>query len=148
MTADRRRLAQTLYCACHNPGSGLTGAQLDELERLLVTHLEALAAQARGIRELRRRLCTPTRERDAVRTMLDARLAATRAEFSATAHAHRAIGAPGYGLCIECEARIGFEALREAPAATWCRTCTQMPIHQTASLDALSPDPQESADHV
>jgi RNA polymerase-binding transcription factor DksA len=129
MAADRRRLALTLSCACHDPGSGLTGAQLDELESLLTTHLEALAAQARRVRELRRRLCTPPRACDAVRMMLDARLAATREEFATTVEAHRAIGAAGYGLCIQCHARIGFVALKQAPAATRCRTCAQTPIH-------------------
>lgn len=139
MTADRPRPGPTLYCACHNPGSGLTGAQLDELERLLVDQLESLAAQTRRIRELRRRLCTPTRERDAVRTMLDARLAATREEFSAAAHAHRCIGAPGYGLCIQCGARIGFATLKQAPATDQCQICVSAPIHSHSEPPPSTP---------
>ena len=85
MIADRRGAARILYCPCHNPGSGLTDIQLNELEAHLLSNIEALSAQAHRIRELRRRLCPPTNDRDAVRAMLDERLAGTRAEFSATA---------------------------------------------------------------
>jgi len=123
MTADQKSHGRALYCASTNSGSGLTGAQIDELERVLVTCIEVLSERARRIRELRRRLCTSTRGRDVVRTMLDDRLAATRDEFAAVVRAHRAIGAAGYGVCARCNTPIGFTALLEAPARTHCQAC-------------------------
>lgn len=143
MTAERPRRAPALYCACHNPGSGLTDTQLGELERLLVADIEALATDARRIRELRRRLCVPTSGRDAVRAMLDTCLAATRSDFSSAARALRTIDAPGYGLCAACNARIGFETLQRAPAGTWCQRCTSQADRPAMGASATAPDPEE-----
>jgi len=125
MTADRDRSPLALYGAGRSPGSGLTDGQLGELERLLVADVEARSAQTRQIRELRRRLCAPTGGRDAVRAMLDDRLAEAIAEFSSAARALRAIDRPSYGLCSRCQERIGFAVLQRAPATTRCTRCTR-----------------------
>lgn len=119
-------------------GSGLSDAQLDEVERRLVARMEALAAQARDLRELRRRLCPPTGGVDAVCRMLDSHIEANRTQFSSAAAALRTIGDEGFGRCADCGSPIGFARLERAPSATRCPPCgtarpSQLRRHPTPS---------------
>jgi len=104
-------------------GSDLSDTQLDEVERRLVARIEGLEAQARDLRELRRRLCPPTGAVDAVRRMLDVHLEANRLQFSAAVAALHGIGDERFGRCADCGSPIGFVALERDPSATRCPTC-------------------------
>ena len=145
--SDRGRRSSVLFCACHNPGSGLTGDQLDQLERLLIERLQVLAEETAHLRELQRRLRIPLGEQDAVQAMLAARLAEARNACASAAHALQTIDSPAFGVCVRCQGPIGFVALRAAPSASCCTRCT-VDTSQTSSARSSSRPPQNTKGNV
>ena len=137
--SDPRRRGSALFCACHNPGSGLTSDQLDQLEDLLIDSLQALAAETAHLRELQRRLHVPLGERDAVRAMLSTRLTEARNAFASAAHALQIIDSPAFGLCTRCDGQIGFPVLRAAPSATCCTRCAHDASHPSSTRASSRP---------
>lgn len=139
MGAEERRRGPARCGTGSRAASNLTDAQVDEIERRLVEHIEDLAAQARNLRELRRRLCPPAGAVDAVRRMFDDHLEANRVGFSSAARALQTVGEQGFGRCTQCGSPIGFAALERAPAAERCTTCAQQRLHRPPD-DQSQPD--------